>query len=178
MIEIMIAVSSILRVPGIAAVMFAVISTLPLTSADGREGPEPQERKTDGRLLQTSSETAATTNRDLLSELQTSPHRILYEAYDRNNWELFVMNADGSGKTNLTNTPEVHEMFPQASVDGSKICFVADHQQSDATQRSVWFMNFDGSGRVKVATQARQPFWHADGTKIAFLAQEFPRFSV
>jgi len=114
----------------------------------------------------------------LLSELQACTHQIIYEAYVEDNWELLAMNADGSGKRNLTNTRNVHEMFPQASFDGSKICCVADAQENGDTIRSVWYMNADGTERVKVAARARQPFWAPDGSKIAFLAQEFKRFSV
>ena len=113
-----------------------------------------------------------------LSELRTYGHQIVYEAYVDDNWELMAMNADGSGKTNLTNTPHVHEMYPQASFDGTKICCVVDTQEDGKTVRGVWYMNADGTERVKVAARARQPFWHPDGTKIAFLAQEFKRFSV
>lgn len=41
---------------------------------------------------------------DLHAKLADLPYCIVYEAYDGDNWELFVMNADGSGKKNLTNT--------------------------------------------------------------------------
>ncbi|MEO8494112.1 MAG: hypothetical protein ABI614_03510, partial [Planctomycetota bacterium] len=115
----------------------------------------------------------AAENESLQNELQQSPHRILCEAYLANNWELLVMNADGSGRQNLTNTPQVHEMYPQASPDGSKICFLADVEQDGDTLRSVYYMNADGTGRVKVAERARQPCWSPDGTRIAFVPQEF-----
>ncbi len=112
------------------------------------------------------------------AELKSSRHNILFESYAADNWELFVMNADGTGRKNLTNTPDVHEMYPQASPDGSKICFLADVQQGRSTLRSVYYMNADGTGRMKVAEQARQPCWSPDGTKIAFVPQEFTRFRI
>ena len=68
-------------------------------------------------------------------ELQQSPHRIVFESYEANNWDLFVINADGTGRENLTNTPEVHELYAQASPDGSKICFLADTQGDGDTVR-------------------------------------------
>ena len=114
----------------------------------------------------------------LLAELRSSPHKIVYETYQKKNWELFVMNADGSGKKNLTNTQNIHELYAQASPDGKKICFLADVEQNDETIRSVYYMNADGSGRVKVAEKSRQPCWNADGTKIAYLPQEFKRFNI
>jgi len=114
----------------------------------------------------------------LKTELQSSPHGILCEAYVENNWELLVMNADGSGLKNLTNTPDVHEMYPQVSPDGSKICFLADVEQNGDTLRSVYYMNADGTERVLVSERARQPCWSPDGTKIAFVPQEFERFRI
>ncbi|MHC4580349.1 MAG: hypothetical protein ACYS14_02765, partial [Planctomycetota bacterium] len=48
-------------------------------------------------------------------DLKTIPFKILYETYRQTsgeeNWELFLMNADGSDATNLTQTPDVHEMY-------------------------------------------------------------------
>jgi len=114
----------------------------------------------------------------LLGELSKSPHKILYEAYDKNNWELYVMNPDGSSKRNLTNTKDVHELYPQASPDGSKICFLADVGDGKNATRSVYYMKADGTGRTLVAAKARQPCWSPDGGRIAFVKQEFSKFSV
>ena len=114
----------------------------------------------------------------LLAELGACPHRILYERYDGDNWDLYVMNADGAGKRNLTMTPEVHELYPQASPDGTKICFLADVAQGEDTLRSVYYMNADGSDRVLVAEQARQPCWSPEGRRIVFVKQEFDKFNV
>ena len=50
---------------------------------------------------------AAENNESLKTELQSSPHNILCEAYVANNWELLLMNADASGRKNLTNTPKM-----------------------------------------------------------------------
>jgi Tol biopolymer transport system component len=114
----------------------------------------------------------------LQAELHASPYKILFESYVDDNWELCVMNADGSGRKNLTNTPDVHEMYPQASPDGTKICFLQDVEHDGDTLRSVYYMNADGSGRKLVAEKARQPCWSPDGTKIAYVPQEFSRFHV
>ena len=34
--------------------------------------------------------------------LARSPHKLICEGYANNNWELFIMNADGSKLRNLT----------------------------------------------------------------------------
>ncbi len=114
----------------------------------------------------------------LKAELRSSPHKIVFESYVNDNWELFVMNADGSGRRNLTNTPDVHELYAQASPDGKRLCFLADVPRDSSTLRSVYYMNADGSGRKLVAEKARQPCWSSDGTRIAYLPQEFKRFNI
>jgi len=114
----------------------------------------------------------------LLDELKAVPHQILFERYENSNWELFVMNADGANVRNLTQTPDVHELYPQASPDGTKICFLADVERDGDTIRSVYYMNADGSGRTLVAEKVRQPCWGPGGSRIAFLKQEFDQFKV
>ncbi|HOZ47014.1 MAG TPA: hypothetical protein PLO37_16890 [Candidatus Hydrogenedentes bacterium] len=112
----------------------------------------------------------------LRDELRAVSHRILFERYDDNNWELYIMNADGSDAFNLTQTPDSHELYPQASPDGRRICFLLDVERAGDTIRSVYYMNADGSGRTCVAEKVRQPCWSPDGKTIAFVKQEFDRF--
>lgn len=62
----------------------------------------------------------------LLGELKACPYRIVFETRRDGNWELYLMNAGGSNPVNLTRTLDVDELYPKASPDGSRICFVAD----------------------------------------------------
>ena len=48
------------------------------------------------------------------------PNKILFETFQEDNWDLFVANADGSEPVNLTHTPDVDELYPHASNDGTK----------------------------------------------------------
>jgi dipeptidyl aminopeptidase/acylaminoacyl peptidase len=116
-------------------------------------------------------------SKDLLSELKNYPHKIVYESNRDGNWELYLCNADGSNPVNLTRTPDVEELFPKPSPDGSKICFVADEGKGDAKVRNLYYMNGDGSGRTKIAENAREQCWSPDGTKIAYLGGEFKKLS-
>jgi len=113
--------------------------------------------------------------------LEGIPFRILFETFrntdDVENWELYQMNADGSNPVNLTRTPDLDEMYPHASPDGTKISFVIDEGIGRNRIRSVYYMNIDGTDRVKVATNARQPCWSPDGKKIAYLRGEYDRYS-
>ena len=55
---------------------------------------------------------------ELSSELKSVPHKIVYETWRENNWELFVAAADGSQAVNLTKTPPANELYPRVSPDG------------------------------------------------------------
>src|SRR5512133_1364811 len=111
-------------------------------------------------------------------QLKSSGFKIAYESYVNNNWEIFVMNADGSNPVNLTATPTVHEHYPQISPDGTKICFSVDEGEGREAVRSLYVMDVDGRQRRKLVDHAREPFWSPDGKTIGFLPQEFPKFNV
>ena len=109
------------------------------------------------------------------------PFKILFETYRRTdgklNWELYQIDADGSNQINLTQSPGLDEMYPHASPDGTKICFVADKGAGRRRLRNVYYMNIDGTERVEVARNARQPCWSPGGKSIAYLKGEYERYS-
>jgi len=115
-------------------------------------------------------------------DLTTLPYRIVYESLQEaggeSNWELILVNADGSNRKNLTNTPQIDEHYPHSSPDGTRILFVAIEGEGrrDRTRR-VYYMNVDGTGRTLVAENAYQPTWSGDGRSIAYLKGEYERFS-
>jgi dipeptidyl aminopeptidase/acylaminoacyl peptidase len=115
-------------------------------------------------------------------DTQSIPYKIVYESLrqtdGKDNWELIMINADGSGPVNLTQTPDISEIYPHVSPDGTKICFEGEEGDGNAKVRSVYYMNIDGSNRVKVAHNARQACWGPDGQSIAFLKAEFDRYTI
>ena len=114
--------------------------------------------------------------------LKDVPYKIVYETFreidGKENWELYIMNADGSNQINLTKTPDLDEMYPHASPDGAKLCFIVDEGTNRRNKtRSVYYMNIDGSSRILVARNARQPCWSPDGKNIAYLRAEYESYS-
>jgi Tol biopolymer transport system component len=61
------------------------------------------------------------------------------------NWEVYVMNADGSGLERLTRDP-AHDGLPVWSPDGKQIAFVSNKGGAWA----IWAMSPDGSNRRKL----------------------------
>jgi TolB protein len=59
--------------------------------------------------------------------------------------QIYVMNADGSGKVQLTSETGAHCRWPSWSPDGSKIVFQKDYPGFYNTTE-IWIMNADGSG--------------------------------
>jgi len=112
----------------------------------------------------------------LRQELKPFPCRIIYETLRKGNWELAIINPDGSNPATLTRTPDSNELYPHASPDGTKICFSADEGDGAAKVRNVYWMNLDGTGRTLVAKNARQACWSPDGKAIAYLGGEFDEF--
>lgn len=114
-------------------------------------------------------------------KLDEVPFKIVYETFretdGRQNWELYMINADGSNPVNLTDTADLDEMYPHVSPDATKICFVVDEAKGGNKVRSVYYMNIDGTKRVKIADNAREPCWSFDSKSIAYLKGEFERFS-
>jgi Tol biopolymer transport system component len=115
-------------------------------------------------------------------DLDEIPYRIVFESYretdGKENWEICLIDADGSEFVNLTNTPEIDEMYPHASPDGSQICFVAiEGTELENKSRNVYYINIDGTDRVKIAENAYQPCWSPDGRYLAYLPGEYHRYS-
>jgi len=85
------------------------------------------------------------------------------------NWEIYLMDSDGSSETNLTKNP-ADDQFPAWSPDGQQIAFDSNRQKKD---NDIFIMNADGSD-VRNLTNRREkdtvPTWSPNGTQIAFVS--------
>ena len=106
--------------------------------------------------------------------------RIVFQSGSVPNQEISVMNANGSGRRQLTDTPDVTEQEPTWSPDGSRITFAANTSGTDSTtDLEIWVMNADGSGLMQLTNNGQgerdtQPAWSPLGNRIAFLNEGDP----
>src|SRR5437867_3067492 len=87
---------------------------------------------------------------------------------DEGNDEIYVMNADGTAQTRLTNNT-ANDFNPSWSPDGAKIAFTSDKD----FLFEIYVMNPDGTGQTRLTNNTADddfPSWSPDGTKIAFMS--------
>lgn len=81
--------------------------------------------------------------------------------------EIYVMDADGSNQTRLTDGPFAFFPPPVWSPDGSKIAFSAESFADSASELGLYVMKADGSEMTRLADGCC-PAWSPDSTKISF----------
>jgi Tol biopolymer transport system component len=88
------------------------------------------------------------------------------------NFELYVMNADGSDQRRLTTTPDAAEYGPAWSPDGTRLAFW--RRADDAERDSIAVMNADGTGGRTLSGPRESvvgPAWSPDGEEVAYLKE-------
>jgi len=87
-------------------------------------------------------------------------------SYGNQVMEVWVVNADGTGLTQLTFAVG-SDKYPDWSPTGSKITFVSTRDGGVYQRPGVYTMNTNGSG-VTLIAGGTCPAWSPDGSKIAF----------
>jgi TolB protein len=101
--------------------------------------------------------------------------RIVFSSNRDGNFEIYIMNADGTGLQRFTadvpNGFEPADTLPVLSPDGSKIAWVSTRQEST----DIWIMDSTGTNQMRLTFAATntfntQPAFSPDGTRIAFVS--------
>lgn len=91
--------------------------------------------------------------------------RIAFASAREGSFDIYVMNADGTGAERLT-TSDAQDHNPSWSPDGTRIAF---SRSSDGGK--VWLMNADGTGVRRLTgelAEEGEPSWSPDGRWIAY----------
>ncbi|MCD6291570.1 MAG: PD40 domain-containing protein [Anaerolineae bacterium] len=100
--------------------------------------------------------------------------KIAYQSNRDHSFEIYVVNADGTGRTRLTGTgaqadgqPSPNNSMPSWSPDGKRIAFVSDRDGN----HEIYVMNADGSDQRRLTNHPAddvRPRWSPDGQYILF----------
>lgn len=91
--------------------------------------------------------------------------RIAYSYIDDEDYDIYVMNADGSNPIRLTDNP-ANEMYPIWSPDNKRLAYIFE-------QEGLWeiyVVNADGSDQRRLA-EGKDPAWSPDSQQLAFVSQ-------
>ncbi len=110
---------------------------------------------------------------DYAPSLNAAGTRIVYTNNTSNTAsgpQLFVMNTDGTGITQLTSAYDGSaSSYPAWSPDGQHIAY----QHLSGTAIDIWVMNADGTGARRVSYNGGEdPAWSPDGQRIAYWSNQ------
>jgi Tol biopolymer transport system component len=134
----------------------------------------------DGANPRTISIAAGETTAIVFRIVCTATIRIAFASHREGRWDIYLMNPDGSGLTNLTGNASTVPFAPIWSPEGSRIAF------SDLEGMDVGLINPDGTEfrnltqsipfetSERTLNEEQSPAWSPDGRRIAFQADRGP----
>jgi len=147
---------------GVASLLFVAFAVAACGGADG-SGAEPETP-------------VYGSDRDGTPSWSPDGSRLAFYSERDGNAEIYVMNADGSDPTRLTDDP-ANESYPAFSPDGQRVSFDSDRDGNF----EIYTMNPDGSDVRRLtyndAVDASAA-WSPDGSRIAWMSDRSGRFEV
>ncbi len=117
-------------------------------------------------------------NDGILDEADSCPlianqYRIALSSSRNGNYEIYTMNADGTGTTRLTFITSATDDEPSFDASGNKILFTSNRNNS---RDEIYVMNANGAGVTRLTNIAggnNDAVFNPAGTKIAFTSRRF-----
>ena len=101
--------------------------------------------------------------------------KIAFASVREGNFEIYVMDGDGSNQRRVTVNPASDE-YPAWSPDGKKIAFVSNRNNVNKDHKQIWVIDADGKNPIRLTDGLvdSYPDWSPDGTKIVYDAHLHP----
>ncbi len=97
----------------------------------------------------------------------------------RDVWNLYIVNADGTGLTQLT---DFRSNNGDWSPDGTQIVFQSDHQNEPQDTPDIYRIDVDGENLVEILDDPPisdfSPRWSPDGSQIMFISDRSGNFEI
>ena len=104
--------------------------------------------------------------------------KIAFHSDRDGNSEIYVVNPDGTGLTNVTNSPERDDFFPNNpwSPDGSQLVYMSREsgEPEEDKQFDIFVVDRDSKNRRQLTDHPEDdfwPIWSPDGGQIAFISE-------
>ena len=93
-------------------------------------------------------------------------YKITFDTNRDGDFEIYIMDDDGSNTTRLTNSAE-DDIYPSWSWDGSRIAFTSYRD----TNPEIYIMNSDGTSQTRLTSNGLydwMPDWSPDDSQLVF----------